>query len=68
MVWIPGLTANAVLPPRIQHLLNLGGTLLVFALGLVGRFVGLGPTWPDQSVVKIRKIRAAPGQAHFTLS
>jgi hypothetical protein len=62
MVWIPGLTTNAVLPPRIQHLLNLGGTLLVFALGMVGRFVGLGPTWPDQSVVKLEKYERHRGK------
>ena len=62
MVWIPGLASNAVLPPRIQHLLNLGGTLLVVALGMVARFVGLGPTWPDQSVVKLEKYERHRGK------
>ena len=62
MVWIPGITTSAVLPPRIQHLLNLGSTLLVFALGMVGRFVGLGPTWPDQSVVKLEKYERHRGK------
>mmetsp|Transcript_6646 Transcript_6646/g.19719 ORF Transcript_6646/g.19719 Transcript_6646/m.19719 type:complete len:823 (-) Transcript_6646:33-2501(-) len=62
MVWIPGLTSNAVLPPRIQHLLNLGGTLLVCTLGMVARFVGLGPTWPDQSVVKLEKYERHRGK------
>ena len=56
MVWIPGL------PPRIQHLLNLGGTLLMIALGMVARFVGLGPTWPDQSVVKLEKYERHRGK------
>jgi hypothetical protein len=60
MVWIP---------PRIQHLLNLGGTLLVVALGMVARFVGLGPTWPDQSVVKLEKYERHRGKRilHFVI-
>ena len=35
---------------------------LLFALGMVARFVGLGPTWPDQSVVKLEKYERHRGK------
>ena len=62
MVWIPGLTTTAVLPPPIQRLLDLGGTPQLPRLGMVGRVRGPGPTWPDQSVVRQEKYERPRGK------